>query len=48
MKLGPGMYHLNTFHLLKMRVEIKRQQGGIYKKLFKNAMELTKFSFNMT
>ena len=43
MKLGPDMYHLNTFHLSKNEVGDQRAAGGAYEKPFKNATELTKF-----
>ena len=43
MKLGPDMYQLNTFNIIKMRVSVERWVGGggsTTKKTAKNVMKL--------
>ena len=43
MKLGPDIYHLNTFHLPKNEGGDQRPAGGAHKKPLKNATKLTNF-----
>ena len=40
MKLGPDMYHLNTFNIPKHEGVNKSVVGGTYKKTLENAMKL--------
>ena len=43
MKLGPDMYHVNTFHLPKNEGGDQRPAEGAYEKPLKDAMKLIKF-----
>ena len=49
MKLGPEMYHVNSFHLQENEGGSQSGGGGgvesVYKKPWKNAMNLTKSLF---